>query len=197
MLKKENEFSILHNINNSFNIIYSGTLGFKHNPDVLVSIAKFCSINNFDIKLIIISEGPTVEYVKEEVSKKGISDTIIFLPFQNFDIFPQVLASADISLVMLEKDAGEFCVPSKLLSILCSKRIPLIFVPKENLSARIVNQNNCGVSVENEIELLDAIKDIYNNYHNYFEMKNNARTYAENNFNINEISKKFREILNS
>ena len=197
VLKKENEFSIQHNINNSFNIIYSGTLGFKHNPDVLVSISEFCSINKFDIKLVIISEGPTVEYVKEEVSKKGISDTIIFLPFQDFDIFPQVLASADISLVMLEKDAGEFCVPSKLLSILCSKRIPLIFVPKENLSARIVNQNNCGVSVENEIELLDAIKDIYNNYHNYFEMQNNARTYAENNFNINEISKKFREILNS
>ena len=164
VLDKENEFSIKNQINKSFNIIYSGTLGFKHNPDVLISISQFITDNDLDIKLVIISEGPTVEYVKKQIIEKDLLDTIIFLPFQDFDIFPQVLAAADISLVMLEKDAGEFCVPSKLLSILCSKRIPLIFVPKENLSARIVNKNNCGVSVENESHLLDAVTDIYNNY---------------------------------
>lgn len=195
VLDKENEFSIKNQINKSFNIIYSGTLGFKHNPDVLISISQFITDNDLDIKLVIISEGPTVEYVKKQIIEKDLSDTILFLPFQDFDIFPQVLAAADISLVMLEKDAGEFCVPSKLLSILCSKRIPLIFVPKENLSARIVNKNNCGVSVENESQLLDAVTDIYNNYENYTNMKNNARDYAEDNFKIDEISKKFLKII--
>ncbi len=195
VLDKENEFSIKNQINKSFNIIYSGTLGFKHNPDVLISISQFITDNDLDIKLVIISEGPTVEYVKKQIIEKDLLDTIIFLPFQDFDIFPQVLAAADISLVMLEKDAGEFCVPSKLLSILCSKRIPLIFVPKENLSARIVSKNNCGVSVENESQLLDAVTDIYNNYENYTNMKNNARDYAEDNFKIDQISKKFLKII--
>ena len=54
--EKVNEFSKTHNISQTFNVIYSGTLGYKHNPDIIYeAAAKLNSIS--DIKFIVISEG--------------------------------------------------------------------------------------------------------------------------------------------
>ena len=135
-----------------------------------------------------------VDYIKSE-SKKNKLNNIIFLPFQDFNIFPEVLASADVSLVMLEKSAGQFSVPSKLLSILCSGRIPILHVSKNNLSSRIVINNNCGFSLDNQSELNNRILDIYQNKDQYSQIALNARKYAEENFDIKIISKKFLDII--
>ena len=191
---KSNPFSKKHNLDQSFNILYSGTLGFKHNPDVIVKLSKFLIQNKIGAKIIIVSEGEVVEFLKHEAKKNSLQN-ILFLPFQDFSLFPQVLATADISLVMLEKSAGQFSVPSKLLSILCSGRIPLVFVSKSNLSSRIVLNNKCGLSVDSQDDLNNSIKDIYSNIQDYEFMSNNARLYAENNFNIDKISKKFSLLI--
>lgn len=192
--KKINSFSTKYNLENSFNILYSGTLGFKHNPDVIIELSKFMINNKINAKIVMISEGPAIEYLKSE-SKKNDLQNIIFLPFQDFNIFPDVLASADISLVMLEKSAGQFSVPSKLLSILCSGRIPLVYVSKNNLSARIVTDHECGFSVDSNKELNEMVQSIYQNFSNYQYIAENARSYAEKNFDIDVISEKFRKII--
>tara|TARA_Y100001970_G_C14140141_1_gene806610 strand:+ start:247 stop:1422 length:1176 start_codon:yes stop_codon:yes gene_type:complete len=194
MLDKSNSFSIKNNLQDSFNILYSGTLGFKHNPDIILNLSKFLIDNKKDAKIIIVSEGHVVDYIKSE-SKKNKLNNIIFLPFQDFNIFPEVLASADVSLVMLEKSAGQFSVPSKLLSILCSGRIPILHVSKNNLSSRIVINNNCGFSLDNQSELNNRILDIYQNKDQYSQIALNARKYAEENFDIKIISKKFLDII--
>ncbi len=191
---KSNSFSKKHNLDQSFNILYSGTLGFKHNPDVILKLSKFLIQNKIGAKIIIVSEGEVVDFLKHEAKKNSLQN-ILFLPFQDFSLFPQVLATADISLVMLEKSAGQFSVPSKLLSILCSGRIPLVFVSKSNLSSRIVLNNKCGLSVDSQGDLNNSIKDIHNNIQDFEFMSKNARLYAENNFNIDKISKKFSLLI--
>jgi colanic acid biosynthesis glycosyl transferase WcaI len=194
LLNKNNSFSKKYNLDKSFNILYSGTLGFKHNPDVLIELSKFLDKKNINAKIVIVSEGEVVSYLKSE-SKKQSLNNFLFLPFQDFNLFPQVLASADISLVMLEKSAGQFSVPSKLLSILCSGRIPIVFVSKKNLTSRIVLRNNCGISVESQKDLNYAVSDVYHNFSKYEEMSANARIYAEKNFNIDNIVNKFQKII--
>jgi len=194
LFDKSNSFSKKYNIDESFNILYSGTLGFKHNPNVLIKLSKFLIQKNINAKIVIVSEGEVVNYLKKEANKYSLSN-FLFLPFQDFNLFPRVLASADISLVMLEKSAGQFSVPSKLLSILCSGRIPLVFVSKMNLTSRIVLKNNCGVSVESQESLNNTISDIYRNFSKYDHMPTNARKYAEKNFNIDNIGNKFKKII--
>ena len=194
ILLKSNSFSKKYNIDKSFNILYSGTLGFKHNPNVLIKLSKFLIQKNINAKIVIVSEGEVVNYLKKQANKYSLNN-FLFLPFQDFNLFPRVLASADISLVMLEKSAGQFSVPSKLLSILCSGRIPLVFVSKMNLTSRIVLKNNCGVSVESQESLNNTISDIYKNFSKYDHMPTNARSYAEKNFNIDNIGNKFKKII--
>tara|TARA_Y100000741_G_scaffold336742_1_gene295563 strand:+ start:76 stop:1260 length:1185 start_codon:yes stop_codon:yes gene_type:complete len=196
IMDKKNNFSVSNKLTDKFNILYSGTLGFKHNPDVLIGLAHFIKNKNLNINLVIVSEGPVVDYLKSETKNLNL-DSIIFLPFQDFQIFPEVLASADISLVLLEKEAGEFSVPSKLLSILCSGKIPIVFVPESNLSAKIVSRNNCGYNVNSSEDLYDTVLQIYNNPDKSLEIGLNARSYAEKNFNIDDISSKFLNIINN
>ncbi len=191
---KSNSFSREHDLNQSFNILYSGTLGFKHNPGVIVELSQFLIKKNINAKIVIVSEGEVVDFLKNESEKKSLKN-ILFLPFQDFSLFPKVLATADLSLVMLEKSAGQFSVPSKLLSILCSGRIPLVFVSKTNLSSRIVLKNNCGLSVDSQEDLNNAVLNIYNNFSDFKYMSDNARMYAEKNFNIDNISSKFKSMI--
>ncbi len=195
IISKNNDFAKKHNLNNTYNILYSGTLGFKHNPDVLLNLSRFLIKKKIDANILIVSEGAAVEYLKEQSAKFNISN-ISFLPFQDFKIFPQVLATADLSLVMLEDDAGQFSVPSKLLSILCSKRIPICYVPSENLASKIVIDNDCGFHVKNQDDLNNTVEKVFSNKDKYLYKSHNARKYAEQNFNISLISEKVLRILN-
>jgi colanic acid biosynthesis glycosyl transferase WcaI len=194
VLPKKNSFSVKHNLDNSFNILYSGTMGFKHNPDVLYDLGVFLDKFKIDAKVVVVTEGDAVEYLKNKVKNSNL-DNFKFLPFQDFDIFPEVLATADISLVMLEEEAGEFCVPSKLLSILCSKRIPLLFLSEKNLASRIVLENECGFHVNNQDDLNKAIQSVYNNIEQYDFMRENTLKYAKNYFNIDKITDQFLTII--
>ena len=195
VLPKNNSFSAKYNLENTFNIVYSGTLGFKHNPEIIRNLSNFLNKNNLtNAKIIMISEGPAIEYLKE--NNHNLTN-IIFLPFQDFEIFPEVLASADISLVLLEKDCGVFSVPSKFLSILCSKRIPVVYVPNDNLTAKITIKNKCGFSVNSDQELFNVIKEVYNNPSQFSFLSKNARKYAEEHFSIDSIANRFIYIFNN
>jgi len=194
VLPKKNNFSIKNKLDKSFNIMYSGTLGFKHNPEILFNLGVFLSKQKINAKIVIVSEGPVVEHLKDKVSSYGLRN-FVFLPFQNFEIFPEVLATADVNLVMLEKDSSDFCVPSKLLSILCSGRIPIVYVAKTNLASKIVVDNNCGFSVKSEKELQSIIYKIINNIDNYDFIGKNGINYAEDNFKIEDITNKFLRVI--
>ncbi len=193
-LPKKNNFSIKNKLDKSFNIMYSGTLGFKHNPEILFNLGVSLSNQKINTKIVIVSEGPVVEYLKGKVSSHGLRN-FVFLPFQNFEIFPEVLATADVNLVMLEKDSSDFCVPSKLLSILCSGRIPIVYVANTNLASKIVVDNNCGFSVKSEKELQSIIHKIINNIDSYDFIGKNGISYAEDNFKIEDITNKFLRVI--
>ena len=75
---KSNPFSKKHNLDQSFNILYSGTLGFKHNPDVIVKLSKFLIQNKIGAKIIIVSEGEVVEFLKHEAKKEFFAKYFIF-----------------------------------------------------------------------------------------------------------------------
>ncbi|MDP2364024.1 MAG: glycosyltransferase, partial [Ignavibacteria bacterium] len=99
--EKINNFSLQHNITSTFNIVYSGTLGYKHNPDILYKAASKLS-SDANIKFIIISEGFGADRLNELNSKTKL-ENLILLPYQPHSILPEVLASADVILSILEQ----------------------------------------------------------------------------------------------
>jgi colanic acid biosynthesis glycosyl transferase WcaI len=114
---KKNHWSISRGISEKFCFLYSGTLGMKHNPDVLLQLARQYK-NDIDTIIVIISEGPGSEWLKIAVAKERLSN-VRFFNYVDFEELPFVLSSADVLIAILEKDAGAYCVPSKVLTYHC------------------------------------------------------------------------------
>ena len=147
-----------------------------------------------NVKIIIVSEGPVVNYLKQKTKKLKINN-ILFLPFQRFEIFPEVLASCEASLVLLEEDSSDFCVPSKFLSILCAKRIPIVNTNSNNLVSKIIIENECGLIINDQRSLNIKVEKLVNDYSEFKYLADNGYSYATKNFKINNIASKFNNII--
>lgn len=191
---KENSWSQQHNLTEKFTFLYSGTLGLKHNPSLLLELALKYQ-NRDDIQVVVVSEGLGADWLKEQISEHKLNN-MHTLGFQAFADLPKVLASSDVLIAILEPDAGVFSVPSKVLSYMCAGRTLLLAVPQENLAARLVTKHEMGLVVSPEdtedfVAAADTLlqsQDILGNY------AGKARAYAETTFNIESITNKF-EIL--
>ena len=188
---KVNEFSVKHNIHNKFVVLYSGTLAMKHNPDLIYEVA-FHFRQNDKILFMVITEGIGADFLKAKIEMSGINNLKI-LPFQPYKIIPLVLGSADVLLTILEESAGSYSVPSKLWSYYCAGRANIISAPENNLTVKITRLFDTGIVVEsNDLkDLIYSIEKLYTNQDLRERYANNSRKYAENNFKISEISRKF------
>ena len=125
-----------------FVFLYSGTLGFKHDPSLLLELARWA--RDADALVAVVSAGPGSDWLASE----GAGEPALrLLPYQPYERLPEVLASADVLVALLEPDAGLFSVPSKVLTYLCAERPLLVSVSPDNLAARVVEQSGGGLVV--------------------------------------------------
>jgi colanic acid biosynthesis glycosyl transferase WcaI len=195
LVNKDNNFSRKFDLEHSFNIVYSGTMGFKHNPQLIVELCSRLT-RYADIKIVVVSEGLGASYLEKQKLEMELSNLLI-TPFQPFEKFSQVLSTADVFVAMLEDDAGAYSVPSKVLSYLCAGKPTIIAAPANNLASKIIRSSNVGRCIEsnNVDELLAAVLEIRDNKHLCSTLSQNARSYAEQNFQIEKISRSFADII--
>lgn len=192
---KTNPWSQKHGLSEAFVFLYSGTMGMKHNPELLVRLAE-TFIGNPDVKIVINSEGLGADHLSKAKKEKGLNNLVIN-GYQPFEQLPEVLATADVLITILEPDAGIFSVPSKTLSYLCAGRSILGAMPTENLAAQIVATEGAGrVVAPFDVDgFVQAAKDLYSNQASLQDMGANARAYAEATFSIETITARFEEIF--
>ena len=192
---KANTWSKQYHLDTMPCLLYSGTLGMKHNPNLLLQLAIRLKQSSHE-KVVVISEGPGVEWLRGKCAEHGL-DNLIIMSWQPFEVLSQVLASADVLLAVLEADAGVFSVPSKVLTYLCAARALLLAVPPDNLAARIVRDNEAGLLVApDDVEgFVQAASTLMSDAQLRERLGKNGRRYAETQFNIDTITDKFEDIL--
>lgn len=192
---KENEWALSQTFADKFCFLYSGTLGMKHNPALLVALAQKYATHP-DVRVVVISEGMGADWLREQKIALQL-ENLILLPYQPFAQLPAVLATADLLTAVLEPDAGVFSVPSKVLSYLCAQRPLLLAVPQENLAARIVAQNEAGLVVEPDdlAGFLESAGRLFEDAEMRSRLGRNGRFYAEAHFNIQKITNQFETII--
>src|SRR5204863_5869685 len=112
-------------------LLYSGTLGRKHDPELLLKLAKGLQ----HAIVLVISEGAGTAWLKRHATA---IPNLHLLPFQPEEALSDVFATADMVLVTLQEDAGEFSVPSKVLTYMAAGRPILASMPANNLAARTI-----------------------------------------------------------
>ncbi|PAC30626.1 glycosyltransferase family 4 protein [Flectobacillus sp. BAB-3569] len=192
---KRNSFAEEYNIQKTFNLVYTGTLGMKQNPDILLKIAKsYKHDNNF--KLIVIANGIGNTYLKKYCKDNNL-DNIICLPLQPYEKLSEILGCADLLIATLTSASSEYCVPSKILTYFCSGKCTLLIMPQSNPAAKLVSSNNLGfvVSPDDFDSIKSQIDYCLENPQVLFDKGQNARKYAEDNFNKRTIVKLFLEVI--
>jgi glycosyltransferase involved in cell wall biosynthesis len=113
-------------------LLYAGTLGRKHNPLLLLSLLDAVRARGVDTVLTVVSEGVGAD---DLAAAAGGRADVRLLGYQPAEDLPSVLASADAVIALLEPDAAEFSVPSKVLSYLSAGRPIIALMPERNPSA--------------------------------------------------------------
>ena len=193
IVSKSNDFAKKYDLKNKFVVLYSGTLGMKHNPELLFEAASELRSKK-DILFLVISEGQGMEYLKRRAKSDPLPN-LILLPFQPFEEFPNVLGSSDCTVILLEPEAGIFSVPSKVWSGYCAQKASVLVVPKKNLAARITESINAGIVVGDNSSISETLLYLFNNPIERERMGKNGRDFAENNFYVSRISEKFEDIF--
>jgi glycosyltransferase involved in cell wall biosynthesis len=104
-------------------------LGRKHNPLLLLELLDGVRATGLDATLIVVSEGVGADDLAN--ASRGRDDVRI-LGYQPAEDLSDVLASADVMVALLEPDAAQFSVPSKVLSYLSVGRPIIALVPDGN-----------------------------------------------------------------
>ncbi len=189
-MPKMNAWSKGHGIADVPVILYSGTLGLKHDPSLILRLARELP----EARVVIVSEGLGADWLREHGS--GVHN-LYLLPFQPFHQLSEVLASADVLLALLEPDAGVFSVPSKVLSSFAAGRPILGSIPGRNLAARTIVREGAGVVVEprQPEALVTSARALLADAPARDRHGKAARAYAEKAFDINLIAEKFNDVI--
>jgi colanic acid biosynthesis glycosyl transferase WcaI len=177
-----------------FCFMYSGTLGMKHSPELLLQLARHFQARE-EVVTAVIAEGPGADWLRRNAHQVR-PGALVLLPFQPYDRLSEVLASSDVLITLLDRDGGAFAVPSKTLAYLCAGRPQLVSAPECNLAARIVQRAVAGETVPPDPQpLLEAAERMLQCESLRQRYAANARSYAERTFQIEEVTQRFLEVF--
>jgi colanic acid biosynthesis glycosyl transferase WcaI len=193
---RENDWSHEHALDLTKTLLYSGTLGLKHNPALLVGLARAVIDGGQPVRLVVVNQGPAEQVLRDEAARHDVP--LLLLPFQPYERLSEVLGSGDVLVVLLEQDAGAFSVPSKTLSYLCAGRPILGLMPAENLAATLVAGVDGCVLPPSEASLPEAsawVRDVLADEERAHELGKLARSLAEREFALAGCADRFERIL--
>jgi colanic acid biosynthesis glycosyl transferase WcaI len=176
--KDNNAFRIAHNLNGKFVILYSGNIALTQGLETVVKTASVLR-HIPDIAFVIVGEASCLQRLQQECQKCG-ADNVLLLPFQPREHLPEMLAAADIGLVVQKKNVISFNMPSKIQVLLASGRALVASVPENGTAARAIRQSGGGIIVppEDPDALAQAILDLYQHPNKVQTLGYNSRQYA-------------------
>ncbi|MFF7366653.1 glycosyltransferase family 4 protein [Streptomyces tricolor] len=197
-VSRRNAWSAEHGLDGVRTVLYSGTLGLKHNPVLLVRLAERLREQGSPVRLVVVNDGPAVPVLRDAAAARGVELTL--LPFQPYERLPEVLGTGDVLVVLLGPDAGQFSVPSKTLSYLCAGRPVLGLMPADNLAARLLRQAGSAVFPPEEPALEGAaawVREVLSDPARAERLGKESRALAEREFALEGCASRFEDILYS
>jgi len=194
-LSKNNSFAREHHLDNKFVILYAGNIGLSQGLENLLRAAEILKAYE-KIQIIMVGNGAGLLDLQSQVHKRNITN-VQFIPFQPRERLPEVLASADVSLVILKRGIGADSLPSKTYSILASGRPIIASVDPSSETCHLILQADAGVTVppEDPDQIAKAILTLMGNEALRKQLGVNGRDWAIKNHSVQSATEKFEELF--
>ena len=193
---RQNPWARTHGLHDRRVVLYSGTLGLKHDPSVLFRFAEFLRDHEPHARMVVVSEGRGREWLQRRLAAHPLPQ-LVLLDYQPYDVLPEVLGAADILVTLLEPDAGAFSVPSKVLNYLCAGRALLGVIPPDNAAAEMINESGAGVVVGpgQPHAAIEALQALLADDSGRAEAAAAGRAFAERAFDIEHVTDVFEGLV--
>ena len=194
-MEKQNAFRCEHGLNDKFVVMYAGNIGITSCLEDILHAAEILREQN-DIQFVIVGEGVKKESLEAEMQAKQLTN-ILFLPYQPREMFPEMLAAADLSLVTLNAGAALSSLPSKIFNVMASARPILAVTPPGSEIMQIIEEAGCGWNVppESPEKLAEAILLLRGREPELIQMGQNGRACLEKNYSRKQCVDAYEKML--
>jgi len=188
---KDNEWSRGQGLAGVPVVMYAGTLGLKHDPSVLSKLAQRVPEGT---RVVVVSQGKGREWLEEHA---GNTSALQLLDYQPYEQLPNMLAAADVLVVVLESDASRYSVPSKALNYFCAGRPVLGLLPADNAVSHMIESAQAGLVVDpsDADKTSAALNGLLDDAQMREKMGAAARAYAESTFDVRRIGDTFESVV--
>ena len=195
--KENNYFRHVNNLEDKFIVLYSGNIALTQGLETVIEAATHLK-HIPDITIVIVGEQKALARLKTHCSQCGASN-VHLLPFQPREKLPEMLAAADVGLVVQKKNVLDFNMPSKIQVLLASGRAIIASVPATGTAASAIKKSGGGIVTppENPQSLAAAVEDLYKNRDKLMRLGNKGRAYAEKNYAFESALDKYEKLFAS
>ena len=136
-------------------VLYGGNFGPYIDFDLILGAAHRL-VARRDITFVLIGDGARRAEIEERISRENLSNVRLFPPVARVAM-NEVMAAADICLIPLDERMKGLGSPGKLYTTLAAGRPVIAIVPEGSEVARVVTEEQCGVTMlGGDAELLAA-----------------------------------------
>lgn len=197
--ERDNHFARQHDLDGCFVISYAGTMGWCQDMHTIIRTAALLQ-DYHDILFLLVGDGVEKEKAQQKATELGLAN-IKWLPMQPREVYPQILAASDVSMINLNENLLTPVVPSKLLNIMAAGRPVVASLPLDGDAPRIIEQAQAGLCVapNNTQALVSALLRFYRDPALRERCGTNGRRYAEAHFSrkicVQQYEKIFTDLL--
>jgi colanic acid biosynthesis glycosyl transferase WcaI len=194
-LPKENSWRTAHKLQGKFVVMYSGNIALTQGLEtVIAAAAKLQHIP--EIVFAIAGESKALERLQEYCQVCG-ADNVVLLPLQPREQLPEMLATADIGLIVQKRNIISFNMPSKIPLLLASGRPIIGSVPATGTAAKAIKKSGGGVVVEPESPsaLATAIVDLYSNPVKAAKLGKEGRQFAVESYSFEQALEQYEALF--
>ncbi|MFC4700842.1 glycosyltransferase WbuB [Glaciecola siphonariae] len=171
-------------------VLYAGNIGNKQGLDIVLDAAQAFKASP-EVKFVMVGAGSYVAELKQLAEQMQLSN-VLFMPLQAWERVPEMLALADIHLVIQKRGAADAVLPSKLTNILSAGGHAIVTADQHTELGKI-QQKHSGIYTCIEPENATALTQALNQLLASDLSKHNdvARQFALQYLNKNKILDKF------
>ncbi len=176
-------------------VMYAGNLGHSQPLELVVAAAeRFADEGRADVQFVVNGDGVARSLVAEAAERL---DNLHLVGWQPPERLGELLAAADLHLVLLRQGLGTTSVPSKVYTVLAAGRPMLAGVDRGSEVERLLDDSGAGRTVDPDDPdaFCAALAEMVADRDALFEMGRRGRAYAEQAEGPREVADRYLDLF--
>ncbi|MEJ6483122.1 glycosyltransferase family 4 protein [Nostoc punctiforme UO1] len=193
--KVNNSWRATHQLDGKFVVLYSGNIALTQGLETVIEAAARLR-HLKEIIFVVAGESQALERLQKHCLACG-ADNVLLLTLQAREKLPQMLAAADVGLIVQKRNVISFNMPSKIPLLLASGRPIVGSVPALGTAAKAIRESGGGVIVEPESAgaLAAAVLDLYHQPELAAQLGRKGRKFAVENYSFEQALDRYEELF--